>query len=70
LHQKKTRALGNVAQIRQLDERIDYLEGMIYQLFQLTERLLETVEKLRGDETPPASTHTQLMALMTVMGGC
>ena len=70
MDQRKQRALGKFNQIRQLEGRIDYLEGVIYHLFQLAEKLLETVEKLKDDETPQISTHTELMAFMTVMGGC
>ena len=57
-------------QIKKLEGRIDYLEGVIYHLFQLTEKLLETVEKLKDDESPQISNHTELMAFMTVLGGC
>jgi hypothetical protein len=51
LDQRRKRGLGKFDQIRQLEGRLDYLEGVIYQLFQLTEHLLETVEKLKDDET-------------------
>jgi hypothetical protein len=64
------RAYDKFDQIKKLEGRIDYLEGVIYHLFQLTEKLLETVERLKDDETPRESTHTELMAFMTVLGGC
>jgi TolA-binding protein len=67
LDQRKKRARGRFDQIRQLEGRIDYLEGMIYQLFQLTEKLLEAVERLNDNETPRTSTHTELIAFMMVM---
>ena len=67
---KKKQQLGKLNQIKQLEARIDYLEGVIYQLFQVTERLLKTVEKLKDDEPPQTSTHTELIAFMTVLGGC
>ena len=67
MDQRKKRGRGRFDQIRRLEGRIDYLEGVIYQLFQLTERLLETVEKRDDDETPRTSTHSELIALMTVM---
>jgi hypothetical protein len=67
LDHRKKRGRGKFDQIRRLERRIDYLEGVIYQLFQLTEQLLETVEKLDDDEMPRTSTTTELIALMTVM---
>jgi hypothetical protein len=67
---RRKRALGKFDQIRQLERRIDYLEGVIYQLFQLTEKLFESVERLDDDETLRTSTHTELTAFMTVIGGC
>jgi hypothetical protein len=70
LDQRKKRGHGKFDQIKKLEGRIDYLEGVIYHLFQLTEKLLETVEKLNDDEPPRTSTHTELMAFMTVWGGC
>jgi hypothetical protein len=70
LDQRRKRGLGKFDQIRQLEGRIDYLEEVIYHLFQLTEKLIETVERLKDDETPQTSTHTELIAFMTVIGGC
>jgi hypothetical protein len=67
LDQRRTRALGKCDQVRQLERRIDYLERVIYQLFQLTEKLLETVERLDDDETSRRSTHTELIAFMTAL---
>jgi hypothetical protein len=67
LDQRRKRALGKFDKIKQLERRIDYLEGVIYQLFQLTEKLLETVERLNDDETPRTPTHTELIAFMTAM---
>jgi hypothetical protein len=67
LDQRRNRALGKFDQLRQLERRIDYLEGVIYQLFQLTEKLLETVEKLDDDKTPQISNHAELIAFMKVM---
>ena len=59
LDQRKKRARGTFDQIRRLERRIDYLEGVIYQLFQLTERLLTTVEKLDDAATGmPTCSHT------------
>jgi hypothetical protein len=59
LDQRKKRARGKFDQIRRLERRIDYLEGVIYQLFQLTERLLKTVEKLDDAATGmPTCSHT------------
>ena len=66
MDQRRNRALGKFGQIRQLESRIDYLEGVIYQLFQLTEKLLKTVERLDDDETPRIFTHTELIAFMTL----
>ena len=67
MDQRRKRALGKFDKIKQLERRIDYLEGVIYQLFQLTERLLETAERLNDDETQRISTHTELIAFMTAM---
>jgi hypothetical protein len=64
------RAYDKFDQIKQLEGRIEYVEGVIYHLFQLTEKLLETVKKLKDDEVPQESTHTKIMAFMTVLGGC
>jgi hypothetical protein len=47
LKQRKKRAYDKFDQIKKLEGRIDYLEGVIYQLFQLTEKLLETVKSSR-----------------------
>ena len=70
MNPRKRRAYNKFDQIKKFEERIDYLEGVIYHLFQLTERLLETVEKLKDDDTLQTSTHTELIAVMTVLGGC
>ena len=68
MDQRRKRALGKFDQTRQLERRIDYLEGVLYQLFQLTEKLLKTVERLDDDETPRKSNHGELIAFTTVMG--
>ena len=67
MDQRRKRALGKFDKIKQLERRIDYLEGVIYQLFKLTEKLLETAERLNDDETPRISTQTELIAFMTAM---
>ena len=48
---KKKQQLGKLNQIKQLEARIDYLEGVIYQMFQLTEKLLTRLESRDSDET-------------------
>ena len=48
---KKKQQLGKLNQIKQLEARIDYLEGVIYQMFQLTEKLLLRLENCDGNET-------------------
>jgi len=48
---KKKQQLGKLNQIKQLEARIDYLEGVIYQMFQLTEKLLMRLENCDGNET-------------------
>ena len=40
-HQQQRRKYDRITQ---LEERLDYLEGAIYQIFQLLEQLLKTVE--------------------------
>ena len=46
---KRKRQRGKYDRMTQLEGRIDYLEGVIYQLFQLTEKLLTTLENLDRD---------------------
>jgi hypothetical protein len=59
LDQRRKRGLGKFDKVKQLERCIDYLEGVIYQLFQLTERLLKTVEKLDDAATGmPTCSHT------------
>ena len=48
---KKKQQLGKYNRITQLEVRIDYLEGVIYQMFQLTEKLLTRLENRDGNET-------------------
>ena len=71
LDQRKNRAYSRFDQIKKIEGRIDYLEGVIYQLFQLTEQILEKMQKRNDDdETAQTSTHADLVAFMTVMGDC
>jgi hypothetical protein len=48
---KKQQRRAKYNRITQLEERIDYLEGVIYQMFQLTEKLLLRLENCDGNET-------------------
>ena len=65
---KKRRVLMRGDRIGQLERRIEYLETALYQLFQLTERLLETVEKCEvdNDVTPRTPTPSERKILTTV----
>ena len=63
---KRQRQRGKYDRITRLEGRIDYLEGVIYQLFQLTEKLLTTLENLDHGETGQTSRHTKLIVLMAM----
>jgi len=55
---KRQRLRSKYDQIAQLEERIDYLEGVIYQMFQLVEKLLKTLE-YQSNETAQSSRDTE-----------
>ena len=67
---KRKRQRGKYDRMTQLEGRIDYLEGVIYQLFQLTEKLLTTLEHLDKREAGQISRPTKLLVFMTVWTCC
>ena len=61
---KRQRPHGKYDRLTRLEGRIDSLEGVIYQLFQLTEKLLTTLEHLDHGETGQTSRHTKLLVVL------
>ena len=60
---KENRQRGKYDRITRLEGRIDYLEGVLYQLFQLTEKLLTRLENPDNNETGQIVKPTKLVAL-------
>jgi hypothetical protein len=51
LDTKKNRQRVKYDRLTQLEGRVEYLEGVIYKLFELTEQLLTRLEKIKEKET-------------------
>jgi hypothetical protein len=63
---KKQRQRSKYDRVTQLEGRIDYLEGVMYQLFQLTERLLTTLENPDKNKSGQTLSHTKLITFVTL----
>ena len=55
---QRRRLRSKYDRIAQLEERLDYLEGVMYHMFQLIEQLLKTLEYL-SSETAQSSVDTK-----------
>jgi hypothetical protein len=67
LDTKKRRQFGKYDRLTRLEGRMEYLERVIYRLFELTEQLLTRLEKTDDKETKPPYSTDRLLTLLTFL---